>query len=169
MAFNDMATTEMSVKRFSLVSPKNFSDVLSAIDAGLGHPDLRQFHQQMAAAKSWEDIERVIAAAVGSCGLMEYARFDFGMILQKAQHDPAPRILRIVLGHPLIMRQMAAYVPDAGSYVPVTILIDERSDGVHLSYDFIESYLAQYDNPQALEIAHSLDSKVKALLQAAAG
>ena len=84
----------------------------------------------------------MIAAAVGSCGLMEYARFDFGMILQKAQNSPAPRILRIVLGHPLIMRQMAAHVPDAGSYVPVTILLDERADGVHLSYDFIESYLA---------------------------
>ena len=169
MAFTDMVTTKVNVERFSLVSPKPFSDVLSAIDAGLGHPDLRQFHQNMAAASSWEELERVIAAAVGSWGLMEYARFDFGMVLQKAQSAPAPRILRIVLGHPLIMRQMAAHVPDAGSYVPVSILIDERSDGVHLSYDFMASYLAPYANVDALEVAHSLDAKVRALLMAAAG
>ena len=100
MAFTDMATTEMQIERFSLVSLKTFSDVLEVIDSGLGHPDLRQFHQNLAAANSWEELERVIAAAVGSCGLMEYARFDFGMILQKAQNSPAPRILRIVLGHP---------------------------------------------------------------------
>jgi hypothetical protein len=169
MEFTDMATTEVRVQRFTLVSPKIFSEVLAAIEAGLGHPDLRQFHQNMAAARSWDDLERVIAAAVGPCGLMEFARFDFGMVLQKAQSGPAPRILRIILGHPLIMRQIAAHVPDAGSYVPVTILIDERADGVHLSYDLIESYLAPYGNADAREIAHGLDSKVKALLEAAAG
>jgi len=27
------------------------------------------------------------------------------------------------------------HVPDTASYAPVTILIDQRADGVHLSYD----------------------------------
>jgi hypothetical protein len=31
------------------------------------------------------------------------------------------------------MKEMAKHVPDAGSYAPVTILVDEREDGVHLS------------------------------------
>jgi hypothetical protein len=30
---------------------------------------------------------------------------------------------------------MVKIVPDAGFCVPVTVLIDERPDGVHLSYD----------------------------------
>jgi hypothetical protein len=60
-------------------------------------------------------------------------------------------------------------VPDAGSYAPVTILIDERADGVHLSYDRMASFLAPYGNPKALKIAQDLDSKVEALLTAAAG
>lgn len=169
MATTDIATTEVKVERFSLVSPKPFSEVVAAIDAAVGHPDMRQFHSSMAAATSWHDLERVIAAAVGPSGLIEFVRFDFGMVLQKAQGSPAPRILRIILGNPLIMRQMAAHVPDAGSYVPVTILIDERSDGVHLSYDFMASYLAPYANVDALEVAHSLDAKIRALLLAAAG
>ena len=63
---------------------------------------------------------------------------------------------------------MARVVPDAGSYAPVTVLIDERSDGVHLSYDRMASFLAPYGNAEALEVARALDSKVEALLETAA-
>jgi hypothetical protein len=31
------------------------------------------------------------------------------------------------------MKEMAKHVPDAGSYAPVTVLIDERPNGVNLS------------------------------------
>jgi hypothetical protein len=64
---------------------------------------------------------------------------------------------------------MAEHVPDAGSYAPVTILIDERSDGVHLSYDLMASFLAPYGNLAASQVARDLDAKVEALLTAAAG
>ena len=57
---------------------------------------------------------------------------------------------------------------DAGSYAPVTILIDERPDGVHLSYDRMASFLRSYGNEEALKVAEALDSKVEALLMAAA-
>jgi hypothetical protein len=33
------------------------------------------------------------------------------------------------------MKEMVRHVPDAGAYAPITILIDERADGVHISYD----------------------------------
>ena len=56
-----------------------------------------------------------------------------------------------------------------GAYAPVTILIDERPDGVHLSYDRMASFLAPYGNPAALKVARDLDAKVEALLAAAAG
>jgi len=36
-------------------------------------------------------------------------------------------MIRFLIGNPLIMRQMVQHVPDAGSYAPVTILIDERA------------------------------------------
>jgi hypothetical protein len=41
-------------------------------------------------------------------------------------------------------------------------------DGVHLSYDRMASFLAPYGRPEALAIAQDLDSKVEALLAAAA-
>jgi hypothetical protein len=65
------------------------------------------------------------------------------------------------------MQSMARLVPDAGSYAPVTVLIDQRPDGVHLSYDEMESVLATYGNAGALKIARDLDAKVKRLLKSA--
>jgi hypothetical protein len=66
------------------------------------------------------------------------------------------------------MEQIVNAVPDAGSYAPVTILTDERPDGMHLSYDRMASFLASYGSPEVLAIAQDLDAKVEALLAAAA-
>jgi len=73
-----------------------------------------------------------------------------------------------VVGNPLIMQAMARHVPDAGSYAPVTLLIDERTDGVHLSYDTMASALAPYGNAEALQVARDLDAKIEKLLAEAA-
>lgn len=54
-------------------------------------------------------------------------------------------------------------------YAPVTVLVDERDDGVHLSYDGMASYLASYENAAALDLARNLDAKVESLLRRAAG
>jgi hypothetical protein len=71
------------------------------------------------------------------------------------------------MGNPLIMMEMAKHVPDAGSYAPVTVLVVERPDGVHLSYDRMASLLATYGNADALRVAEYLDNKVEALLREA--
>jgi hypothetical protein len=69
------------------------------------------------------------------------------------------------VGNPLIMKEMVKHVPDAGSYAPVTVLVDERPDGVHLSYDKMESQLLPYGNSNALAIARNLDAKITTLLR----
>lgn len=66
------------------------------------------------------------------------------------------------------MKEIVEQVPDAGSYAPVTILIDERPDGVHLSYDRMASLLAGYNNERALQVARDRDAKVESLLARAA-
>jgi uncharacterized protein (DUF302 family) len=76
--------------------------------------------------------------------------------------------VRIIAGNPLIMKQMTEHVPDAGSYAPITILVYESHDGVHISYDRMASFLASYENPEALEVAKALDNKVIKLLTEAA-
>ncbi len=100
---------------------------------------------------------------------MSFVQFDHGAIIRKDTGRDSPRMVRVVMGNPLIMQEMAKHVPDAGSYAPVTVLIDERSDGVHLSYDRMASLLAQYGNSDALAVARNLDKKVEALLSEATG
>ena len=99
---------------------------------------------------------------------MQFAEFDHGMIIRKGTEHHTSRIIRLVIGNPLIMKEMAKRVPDAGSYAPVTVLVDERADGVHISYDRMASLLAPYGNPDALKVAQDLDAKVEHLLRQAA-
>src|SRR4029077_10519383 len=103
----------------------------------------------------------------GAAGLMQMARFDIGEVLRKDSGEGAPKSVRLVIGNRLIMKEMVKHVPDAGSYAPVTVLIDQRPDGVYLSYDLMASLLAPYGNAEVLEIARDLDVKVRRLLQEA--
>ena len=88
--------------------------------------------------------------------------------MHKGESGDHAKVFRLVIGNPLIMREMVKHVPDAGSYAPVTILIDERPDGAHLSYDRMASFLTPYENAEALKVAKDLDTKVEALLADAA-
>ena len=157
-------TKQINVERWSVVSSKPFNEILMVIDAAIGHPDLPTLRKAIVAAQTYSEMESAVRGAVGSTNLMQFMRFDLGEIIAKGRESDSPRILRLLVGNPLIMRQMAELVPDAGSYAPVTILIDERADGVHLSYDRMASLLAPYKNPEALKVANDLDLKVEALL-----
>jgi uncharacterized protein (DUF302 family) len=164
-----MTIRQIAVERLSLISSKPFAEVVANFEAAIGHPDMREFGKNVSAANSWQELEEVVQSVLGPSGFMEFARFNLGQILEKESSAKAPRILRFIVGNPLIMKQMAEHVPDAASYAPVTVLIDEREDGVHLSYDLMASYLASSGHLAALTVARGLDAKVEALLRAAAG
>jgi Domain of unknown function DUF302 len=70
---------------------------------------------------------------------MMFMKFDQGAVLRKETGLNTPKIVRYVIGNPLIMKEMTKHVPDAGAYAPVTILVDDRPDCVHLSYDKFSS------------------------------
>ncbi|HKF54697.1 MAG TPA: DUF302 domain-containing protein [Blastocatellia bacterium] len=164
-----MPTRRIDVERFTLISSKPFKDVLAALDEAVGHPDMNAFRKSVGAATTFSELERVIQPAIGPAGFMEFIRFDHGEVVYKGETAEAPGIMRLVIGNPLIMKQMVQHLPDAGSYAPVTILVDQRPDGVHLSYDRVASLLGPYGNMEASKVARELDSKVEALLASAAG
>lgn len=163
-----MMTAHIEVERFSLISRKSFQDVVAALNAVVGHPDIGEFRQRVSKASTAAELETVIQAAIGPSGFMEFTRFNHGEIIHKGETLEKPRIVRLVIGNPLVMRQMVQHVPDAGSYAPVTILIAEYPDGIHLSYDRMSSFLAPYGNAEALEVAQDLDSKIEALIASSA-
>src|SRR6476660_8236387 len=158
------AKKRVAVERTVVISSQSFDRVVAALDAGVAHPDMQQFTRDVASSKTDAEVERVVAAATGSLDLMEMARFNLGEVLHKNSRAESHRILRVLIGNPLVIKRMVELVPAAGSYAPVTVLIDERPDGVHLSYDTMASYLAPYGNAEALRVARQLDAKIEALL-----
>ena len=163
-----MSIREVQVQRVTLVSSEPFDTVVARIDAQIGHPDMAAFREKFSAAQNEAEMRSVIDPVTKPNGLMEFTRFDLGEVLRKETGASAPRILRIVAGNPLIMKEMVKHVPDAGSYAPVTILIEQRPDGVYISYDRMASYLAPYGNSDALRVARDLDVKFEKILATAA-
>ena len=163
-----VTTKQLNVERVCYVSRKPFGEVLAALDAGIEHPNMPELFQKISRAQTVSEVDEIMRSTAGSSGLIEFLRFNHGEVVHKGKTGGVPGIVRLVVGNPSIMRQMAEHVPDAGSYAPVTILVDERSDGVHVSYDRMSSFLATYKNAKALEVARDLDSKVEALLASVA-
>ena len=164
----NMIRKTVEIERVSLTSSKPFDAVVASIKAAVGQPDMAKFRQTTMTAQSFAELERAVQEGLGRTGLMLFMEFDLGAILRRESGLETPKIIRFVIGNPLIMKEMVKHVHDAGSYAPVTILVDERRDGVHLSYDKMASLLAPYGSPEALRVARELDTKIESLLRDAA-
>jgi len=156
-----MMIKRVEIERLSVISSKPFEVVV-------GHPDMVEFVKAPQSARTFAELESVVQRGLGRTGLMMFMELDPGAILRKETGRDTPKIMRFLIGNPLIMKEMAKHVPDAGAYAPVTILVDERPDGVHLTYDKMASLLAPYGNPDALAVARDLDSKIENLLRESA-
>jgi uncharacterized protein (DUF302 family) len=161
-------TRKIEIERFSLTTSKQFDEVLAGVNAAIGHPDMAEFGRSTHEARSFAELKGAVEKGLSNIGLMLFMQLDHGAVLRKETGREAPKMIRFILGNPLIMKEMVKHVPDAGSYAPVTVLVDERADGVHLSYDRMASFLAPYGNREALEVARDLDRKVEDLLRQAA-
>ena len=124
-----------------------------------------QFKKETVEVRTLSELEDIVKKSLGRTELMLFLELDQGHVIQKEKGTSTPKMIRFLIGNPLIMKEMAKHVPDAGSYAPVTILADERPDGVHLTYDRMASLIAYYGSPEALAVAKELDSKVENLLR----
>ena len=161
-------TLEVNVKRISIISHKSFEQVLQRLTANIGRPDIKMFNEAVTSSANVDDLKEVVNGAIGSSELMEFIRFDVGEFLRKENAGDGPKVIRLVVGNPFIMGEMARTVHDVAAYAPLTILVDERPDGVHISYDSLASLIAPYRSESALKIAKDSDAKITKLLEAAA-
>jgi hypothetical protein len=76
----------------------------------IGHADISAFHRDVAAVRTVADLQEVVGKA---SDLMEFFRFDSGEVLRKERGGQGPKMLRLLVGNPLIMKEMAKTVPDA--------------------------------------------------------
>ena len=126
----------------------------------------------LAAATSYEQFSSLIRQAQGSAGLMLFLQLDLDAALAldpQAGGQAGRRLVRLIAGNPVTMGQMTRHVPDAGSYAPVTILLQQRPGGTRVAYDSVASALAPYHDGAASQVARRLDTEVLGLLRQVAG
>jgi hypothetical protein len=97
---------KVEMERFTVISARPFDEIVAAIKASIGNPNMAEFVKSTQEAKTATDLEVAIQPVLGRTGLMLFVEFDQGMILRKGTDRHGSRIVRLVIGNPLIMKEM---------------------------------------------------------------
>src|SRR6266446_10950659 len=108
-----ISSRRIAVERVSFTSRKSLRRVLSKFDTAVGRPNIEEFWNRVAATKTRLEMEKVVESTLGPSGFMEFARFDHGGVVHKGESGDYSKVFRLVIGNPLIMREMVKHVPDA--------------------------------------------------------
>ena len=164
---------DVLVRRHVIDSDRPFSSVLDGIFGGITRPDIGPLLSTLAASTSYEQFSSLVREAQGSAGLMLFLQLDLDTALAldpQAKGEAGRRLVRLIAGNPVTMGQMTRHLPSAGSYAPVTILIQELpGGGTQVAYDAAASAIAPYGDAAASQVAQQLDTDVLALLRHATG
>jgi hypothetical protein len=164
---------DVVVRRYVFDTDLPFDRVLDGIFSGISQPDITQLFSELAASGTYQEFSSLVEQAQGSAGLMRFLQLDLDGALSldpQAEDWAGRRLVRLIAGNPVTMGEMTRHVPDAGSYAPVTILIEETPEkGTRVAYDSVVSAIAPYDNAAASEVAGRLDAEVLGLLREATG
>ena len=109
---------KVEVERFNLISSRPFDKILAAIKAAIGHPDMVAFAKRTAAAPTFSEFESIVREGLGKAGLMLFMELDHGAVIRKATDRDKPGMVRLIMGNPLIMQQMARHVETLGLMPP---------------------------------------------------
>jgi hypothetical protein len=164
---------EVRVRRHVFTSERPFAEIMDGIYGGISQPDIGSLFRRLAASTSYEEFASLVRRAQGSAGLMRFLELGLDRALAidpQAQGSAGLGLVRIIAGNPITMSEMTRHVPDAGSYAPVTILIQELpGGGTRVAYDSVASSIAIYDDPAATKVAENLDTEVLTLLRQVSG
>jgi hypothetical protein len=163
---------DIPVRRHVLTSERPFQVVLDGIYDGISQPDLGALFATLAASTSYEELAALVRHAQGSTGLLRFWHLDDDHVLAldpQARDQAGRRLVRLIAGNPVTMGQMTRHLPAAGSYAPVTILIQELPGGTQVAYDTVASAIAPYADAAASQVAQHLDTEVLRLLRHATG
>jgi hypothetical protein len=145
--------------RFS--STKSFDDLVDAVFADVGREPV-PIDVIGKLYPDWESYEHEVQSHVGPHGFMLFGSFDHGGWIAKAGIHR--KVLRLVIGNPLIAITMIRHDATAGLFAPVELLLTEEDNGTSaLTYVVPSSLMVVEPNPPLLSAAHELDAKLAAL------
>jgi uncharacterized protein (DUF302 family) len=142
-------------------SDKNIDEVIAALLDDVGH-DPVPIGGFAAQYETWEQYEAAVEPYVGPSGFMLFATFDHGSWISKAGIDR--RVVRFIIGNPLIAITMIRHDVTAGLFAPVELLlVEEPGAGCSLSFVRPSSLMVIEPNPMLRTAAEALDAKLDAL------
>ena len=74
-----------------------------------------EFGKSTHEARSFAELKSAVEKGLSKAGPMLFMQLDHGAVVRKETGRDTPRIIRLVIGNPLIMKEMAKHVLDAGS------------------------------------------------------
>jgi uncharacterized protein (DUF302 family) len=75
---------------------------------------MAEFGKSTHEARSFAELKSAVEKGLSEAGLMLFMQLDHGAVVRKETGRDTPRIIRFVIGNPLIMMEMAKHVPDGG-------------------------------------------------------
>lgn len=161
MSTSEPHETPFTGVRLRFDSTKNFDDLVDALLADVGDEPVvlddlaRRFDD-------WESYEREVQALVGPSGFMLFTSWNHGAWITKVGIDR--KVLRVVIGNPLIAITMIRHDVTAGLFAPVELLLtEEENGGSTLTYVMPSSLVAVEPNQPLRAAAEVLDAKLAAL------
>src|SRR5277367_6753708 len=100
---------QITIERFNLESPDAFEKVVARLEAAVGHPDMSRFFETVMKAQTFRQLEHEVEKGLGPTGLMLFMKLDHGGVMQKEAGRATPKMVRFLIGNPLIMKEMAKY------------------------------------------------------------
>ncbi|CAJ1496959.1 DUF302 domain-containing protein [[Mycobacterium] holstebronense] len=148
-------------------STKSYEELVAALLADVGKQPV-PIDDVAKDCSSWESYRDEVESHVGASGFMLFATFDHGGWITKAGIDR--KVLRVIIGNPLIAITMLRHDVTAGLFAPVELLlVGEESGGSSLIYVKPSSLMVVEPNPALLAAAEELDVKLAVLASKVAG
>ena len=141
-------------------SAKSYDELVAALLADIGEKPV-PIDEFPKAFDSWESYRQEVQTYVGPSGFMLFGLFNHGGWINKAGIDR--KVLRVILGNPLIAITMLRHDVTAGLFAPVELLIADEDSGSSLTYVKPSSLMVVEENPELLSAAEELDAKLAAL------
>ena len=161
MSASEPQTIPFSGVRLRYASTKGFNDLVDAVLADVGHNPV-PIDDVGKRFETWDSYEREVQSFVGPHGFMLFGSLDHGGWIPKAGIDR--KVLRLIIGNPLIAITMIRHDVTAGLFAPVELLLTEEDNGTSaLTYVVPSSLMVVEPNPPLLSAAQDLDAKLAAL------
>ena len=61
---------KIAIERFSLITSQSFDQVVAAVNAAIGHPDMDEFGRSTHEARSFAELKSAVEKALNKLGLM---------------------------------------------------------------------------------------------------